>query len=69
MVRHLQLIGLSDTLDARVAEIHEAFTIIWGTYPDPLEVQHRDELIKLGVSVEAARREFSLRKLRQLREA
>jgi hypothetical protein len=68
MARHLQLIGPSSTLDARAAEIHEAFTMIWGTSPDPLELQHRDELIQLNVSIEAARREFSLRKLRQLRE-
>jgi hypothetical protein len=31
MTRHLHLI---DTLDARSAEIHEAFTAVWGSNPD-----------------------------------
>jgi hypothetical protein len=64
---HLHLIEPRTVPDTRLAEIHEAFLSVWGDDADPLEVQHRDALINLGVTPEAARREFSLRKLRQLR--
>ncbi|MBA3754242.1 MAG: hypothetical protein H0X01_08925, partial [Nitrospira sp.] len=61
MARHLHLIDVSNATDPRGAEIHEAFTAVWGSDPDSLEVQHRDALIRLDVTPEAARREFSLR--------
>ncbi len=68
IARHLHLLDPRTVLDAQEAQIHEAFTGVWGSDPDPLEVQHREALIKLGVTPETARREFSLRKLRRLRE-
>ncbi len=68
MARHLHLVDVSNARDPLGAEIDEAFTAVWGSNHDPLEVQHREALIKLGVTPETARREFSLRKLRRLRE-
>jgi hypothetical protein len=64
VARHLRVIGLSRTDEPRLAQIHEAFTTIWGSNPGSLEAQHRDALIALGVTPEAARPEFSLRKIR-----
>jgi hypothetical protein len=69
MARHLQLIGPYSTLDARAADIYEAFQAVWGSNPDPIEVQHRDALIDMGVTPERAQMEFTTRRLRQLREA
>jgi hypothetical protein len=66
---HLHLVEPRTITDTRVAEIHEAFTAVWGNDPDSLEVQHLEAVISIsGVTVEDARREFSLRRIRHLRE-
>ena len=68
MDRHLRLIEPSTCTDARTMAIQYVFTEVCGSDPDPIEMQHCNELVKLGVSAEMAKTEFMMRKLRQLRE-
>jgi hypothetical protein len=68
MAKHLHLVDASNVTDARVAQIHKAFTAVWGDQVNPLEVTHRDALIDMGVTPERAQMEFTMRRLRRLRE-